>query len=177
MPGRAELAVGSGCGELGEQILVHIPPDVRRRQAGGVEGVHLVHNLAELLGGGDHKDGVVHVLRVGPLRAGAQSLQEGEHPLLDGVEHLRRRQIPEHGPLILPPVRTEDAGIGNIQHHRLLGLGVVQAVQIVNEHEVGDLLDDRQRVGQPAGPEGLPERVNFAFQFAGDHSGSAFPCL
>ena len=44
-------------------------------------------------------------------------------------------------------------------------------------HEVGDLLDDRQRVGQPAGPEGLPERVNFAFQFAGDHSGSAFPCL
>jgi hypothetical protein len=37
-------------------------------------------------------------------------------------------------------------------------------------HEVGDLLDDGQRVGQPVGPEGLPERVDLVFQFAGDHS-------
>lgn len=41
-------------------------------------------------------------------------------------------------------------------------------------HEVGDLLDDGQRVGQPVGPEGLPERVDLVFQFAGDHSWPRF---
>ena len=44
----------------------------------------------------------------------------------------------------------------------------------MDKHEISNLLDDRQRVGQPAGPKGLPECVNFIFQFTGNHNGSAF---
>ena len=40
----------------------------------------------------------------------------------------------------------------------------------MDEHQVSDLLNNGQRIGQPAGPEGLPERVDLVFQFAGDHS-------
>lgn len=170
VPGSAELAVGPSGGELGEQVLVHVPADVRSRQAGGVEGVRLVHNLTELLGRGDHEDGVAHVLGVGAVRAGAQGLQKGKNAVLDDVEHLCGGQVPEDRPHVLSPLPAENAGIGQVQHDGLLGPGVVQSVQVVDEHEVGDLLDDGQRVGQPIGPEGLPERVDLVFQFAGAHS-------
>ena len=128
MPGCAELPVGPGGGELGEQVLVYVPPDVRGRQAGGVEGVHLIYDLAELLRRGDHENGVAHILGVGAVRPGAQGFQEGKYAVLNNVEHLRGGQVPEYGPFVLPLFRAEEAGIGQIQHDGLLGTCIVQSV-------------------------------------------------
>jgi hypothetical protein len=45
----------------------------------------------------------------------------------------------------------------------------VQVVEALEEEQVGDLLDDFQRVGDAAGPEGVPEGVDFGADFAGEH--------
>ena len=45
----------------------------------------------------------------------------------------------------------------------------VQIVEAFEEQQVGDLLDDFERIGDAASPEGIPECVNFAANFAGEH--------
>jgi hypothetical protein len=45
----------------------------------------------------------------------------------------------------------------------------VQVVQPAQEEQVGDLLDHLQRVGDAAGPEGVPDLVDLALDVAGDH--------
>jgi hypothetical protein len=45
----------------------------------------------------------------------------------------------------------------------------VQVVQPAQEQEVGDLFYDFQRVGDAAGPEGVPDLVDLALDGAGDH--------
>jgi len=45
----------------------------------------------------------------------------------------------------------------------------VQVVETLEEQQAGDLLDDFERVGDAAGPEGVPEGVNFTVNFAGKH--------
>jgi hypothetical protein len=47
----------------------------------------------------------------------------------------------------------------------------VQVVQAPQEEQVGDLLDDLQRVGDAAGPEGIPDSVDLASDFTGHHVG------
>jgi len=47
----------------------------------------------------------------------------------------------------------------------------VQVVQPAQKEQVGDLLDDFQRVGDAAGPEGIPDSVDLALDFAGHHFG------
>jgi hypothetical protein len=45
----------------------------------------------------------------------------------------------------------------------------VQVVQPAQEQQVGDLLDDLQRVGDTAGPEGIPDAVDLALEVTCDH--------
>jgi len=45
----------------------------------------------------------------------------------------------------------------------------VQVIQPAQEEQVGDLLDDFERVGDAAGPEGVPDLVDLALDGAGDH--------
>ena len=45
----------------------------------------------------------------------------------------------------------------------------VEIVEPLQEKQVGDLLDDYERVGDTAGPEGIPESVDFTADFAGEH--------
>lgn len=47
----------------------------------------------------------------------------------------------------------------------------VQVVEPAQEEQVGDLLDHLDGVGDAAGPEGVPDLVDFAFEFAGEHEG------
>jgi hypothetical protein len=47
----------------------------------------------------------------------------------------------------------------------------VQVVQAADEQQVGDLLDHLQRVGDAAGPEGIPDLVDLVLDVAGDHAG------
>jgi hypothetical protein len=49
-----------------------------------------------------------------------------------------------------------------------LVLGVdLQVVEPAQKEQVGDLLDDFERIGDPAGPEGVPDAVDLAAQLAG----------
>jgi hypothetical protein len=85
-------------------------------------------------------------------------------------EHLLRRALLKSGPAQLRLRRREDrlldglAGAG--------GLALLEGLQLIeplDEQQIGELLDDRQRVGDPAGPHGVPDLVDSAFEFACDH--------
>ena len=180
MPGGAELAVHSGGGDFGQEALVDVPPHV-----GVVEllrlGVDLVHGGDDLLqhqGRGDLEDGVPHVLGVGAVLVGVEFLDKGEHQLLHHRVHLPGGEVVEPGPLELFPghgavpcldLSGKNALVGQAQHGALLGTQVVRLIQVMDEHEVGHLLHHVQGVGDAAGPEGLPEAVDFVSQFASDH--------
>ena len=45
----------------------------------------------------------------------------------------------------------------------------MQVVQAAQEEQAGDLLDDLDGVGDAAGPKGVPDLVDFAFEVAGEH--------
>lgn len=45
----------------------------------------------------------------------------------------------------------------------------LQVVQPTEKEEIGDLLDDLQGVGNAAGPEAVPDRIDLALDFTGDH--------
>ena len=47
----------------------------------------------------------------------------------------------------------------------------VQVVQPLQEQQVGNLLDDFQRVGDAARPEGVPDGVDLGADFACEHVG------
>ena len=50
----------------------------------------------------------------------------------------------------------------------------MQVVEPLDEEQVGDLLDHFQRVGDAAGPEGIPDVVDLAADFAGEHGGQRY---
>lgn len=64
----------------------------------------------------------------------------------------------------------EDAALhGFLQPGGLVFFQGVEVVQAAQEEQVGDLLDDFDRVGDAARPEGVPDLVDFAFEVAGEH--------
>ena len=186
VPGRAELAVDACRGDLREQILIHVAAGI-----GGLEGGHLlidaIHGRDDLVQHqrrGDFENGVAHVFGVGAFLITVQVLDKGEDPLLHGAVHLCRREVVEHAPFELAAVDStvpdlhllgEDARIGQTQHGGLACAEVVGVIQIVNEHQIGHLLDHIQRIRQTARPENLPEAVDFASQFACNHVLTPFP--
>ena len=58
-----------------------------------------------------------------------------------------------------------------------LELALVEVLGVVEQarkHQEGDLFDDRERVGDAAGPELGPEFIDFVFQFTCDHSAPVY---
>jgi len=52
------------------------------------------------------------------------------------------------------------------------GLALLQGLQLVqspDEQQVGNLLDDLERVGDPAGPEAVPDLVDLVADIACEH--------
>jgi hypothetical protein len=45
----------------------------------------------------------------------------------------------------------------------------MQIVEPLEKQQIGDLLDDFERIGDAARPECIPEGVNFTADFAGEH--------
>jgi hypothetical protein len=45
----------------------------------------------------------------------------------------------------------------------------VQVVQAAQKEQIGDLLNHLYGVGNAAGPEGVPDLVYLAFEFASEH--------
>ena len=168
---RAELPVLPGAGDLAEHVLVEITLGVA---VGHVDVVELVDHVGEHTSRGHHEEGVLHVMGVGGslvrLPRLAHRFDEGEHPVAHRLEHLLRRKLLETRP-------TQSVLVGG--EHRLLDrvagagglmlLTRVQLVQPLDEEQVGELLNDRERVRDAAGPHGVPDSVDLGFQLTGDH--------
>jgi len=45
----------------------------------------------------------------------------------------------------------------------------VEVVEALDEQQVGNLLDDLERVGDAAGPERIPDAVDLIAEFPGEH--------
>jgi hypothetical protein len=64
----------------------------------------------------------------------------------------------------------EDAALyGLFQPGGLVLFQRVQVVQTAQEEQIGDLLDDLERVGDAAGPECVPNAVDLVLDFTSDH--------
>jgi hypothetical protein len=61
--------------------------------------------------------------------------------------------------------------IDALERQCLAFLQRVRVVQAADEEQVGDLLDHLHRVGDAAGPEGIPDGIDLAAEFAGEHAG------
>ncbi len=89
-----------------------------------------------------------------------QRADEGKDALSHDVVHLRRRFVlelrPAQGTLFVAEDRAFDGAFGAA---RFPQGGVVQIVQPFDEGQIGDLLDDFQRVRDAARPEGVPQLV------------------
>ena len=176
---RAELPVLPGGGDLAEHVLVEVALGVA---VGHVDVVELVDHVGEHPGRGHHEEGVLHVMGVGRSLARvsrlAQRLDEGEHVVAHRLEHPLGREVLETRP-------AQSALAGG--EHRLLdrvagagGLALlarVQLVQTLDEEQVGELLDDRERVRNAARPHGVPDSVDLGLQLTGDHDSASLVSL
>ena len=169
----AELAVLAGGGDLAEHVFVEVALGVAVLHRHLVEQVH---HLGQERRGGDGEAGVLHVVGVGGAVA-AQRAQEGEDVLVHDGEHVGRGEILETRPAqVLVGAALGVVSLGkDAPLHRLFergGFVLLQRVQVVQppqEEQVGDLLDDFERVGDPPGPEGVPDAVDLIAEFTGEH--------
>ena len=181
--GGAELPVHPGGGDLGQQELVHVAPNVTVSYLSHllIDAVQCRDHLVQHQRRGDFEDGVVHILGVSTGLVPMEVFDERKHLLLHDGIHFLSWEVVEHRPLelvsrdgALPDAHflCENALVGQPKHGGLTGPEVVRLVQIVDEHEIGHLLHHVQRVGDAARPEDFPEVIDFVFQFAGYHDNS-----
>ena len=143
---------------------------------GHVDGVELVDDIGEDARGGHHEGGVLHVVAVGAAalavvcRRWPRVLMKGKAlsrtvvNISSGEVSLKRDQRR----LIL--FRREDGVLdGLLEAIGLVFLEGVELVQALDKEQVGELLDDGEGVGDAAGPERVPDAVDFGFDFASDH--------
>ena len=165
VPRGAKLAVDARRRELAEQVLVEVALGVALVERQGVDHVHRRDQEARLL---DHELRVLHVLGEG--RAALELAEVREDLVAHHREHLlRRRHVPHLTPaevLLLGPEDRLVRLLGELRPLLVPGLGHVEQPR---EHQEGDLLDHRERVGDPARPELLPQLVDVALELAGDH--------
>ena len=161
---RAELAVLPGAGDLAEHVLVEVALGVAVLHRHVVEQVD---DLGQQRRRGDGEARVLHVVGVGGVVA-AERAQEREDVLADDREHLGRREVLEARPaqvlvgaLLRVFALREDAPLDRLlQPGGLVLFQRLQVVEPAQEEQVGDLLDDLERVGDAARPEGVPDAVD-----------------
>src|SRR5438270_412716 len=91
--------------------------------------------------------------------------------LHDLVHHIRLEVLelgPAAGLLLVGVVKD---GLVDLAAQAIGGLllGRLQFVEATEEQEVGNLLNDAQRIGDPAAPEGIPYRVDLRTYLSRDH--------
>ncbi len=167
----AELAVLPGAGDFPEHVFVEIALGVA---VGHVDGVELVHDVGKDAGRGHHEGSVLHVVAVSAAAFAsdglAEVLDEGERLVAHGGEHLLGGGFLEAGPAEAFLLRGEDGFFdGFLEAVGLVFLEGVELVQALDEKQVGELLDNGEWIGDAAGPQGVPDAVDFGFDFACDH--------
>ncbi len=178
VPRGAELAVLPGAGNLAQHVLVDVALCVPVVHGDVVEHVHHFGQQARR---GNGEAGILHVVAVGRAIA-AHGAQEGKDVFAHDGEHLGRCEVLEARPPQVvvgatPSVfaRREDA----VLHRELQDEGAaffqgVGFVQAADEQQVSNLLHHLQGIGDAAGPEGVPDGVDLAAEFPGEH---VRPCL
>jgi hypothetical protein len=173
VPRRAELAVLPGAGDLAEHVLVQVALGIGVRH---VDAVELVHHVRQHARCGHHEDRVLHVVgvrRVALLLRPAvapERLDERKDFVPHRGEHLLRRGLLEPRPAQVVFVEIEDRILDRHAHTRRLVLAQrLQLVQPLDEQQVSQLLDDRQRIRDAARPHRVPDAVDLGFEFTGDH--------
>ena len=105
-----------------------------------------------------------------------ERLDEREDPVAHRLKHLLRRGLFESRPAEIVPLGGEDRILDRLAGAGSLGFFErVQLVESLDEEQVGELLDDRERIRDAAGPHRVPDAVHFGFEFAGDHDLSFNP--
>src|SRR6185437_8336113 len=123
--------------------------------------------LRQQRGGGNGEARILHVRSVGRAVA-SQGPQEGKGMLADNGVHLARFKVLE----VLPAqivVRTLQLVLacrkylplnGLLQPQRFSFFKRLQLVEPLEEEQVGNLLDDFQRIRNAAGPELVPDGID-----------------
>jgi len=171
-----ELAVDTGGGELAQQVFVDIAfyvalgqrQVVDHLQRGGEHGLVI-----------DRQIGVLHVFadmaKAFTLTALVFGTAEFREERIDLVLEVAVQLLATHVAEVLPAQQLAFRGIGEQTGEGLAGavgfaLGhVFLHVEHAGEHQVTDLLDHSQRVGDAARPEFFPELVDIVADFAGEH--------
>ena len=167
----AELAVLPGAGDFPEHVFVEVALGVA---VGHVDGIELVDDVGEHAGRGHHEGGVLHVVAVGAaaIAAGrlAEGLDERESVIAHRSEHFLGRGFFEAGPTKAILLGRKDRVLdGFLEPISLVFLEGMDFIQALDEEQVGELLDDGEGIGNAAGPQGVPDAVDFGFDFASDH--------
>ena len=159
---RAELAVCAALGDLAEQVFIDVAHDVLVVEVQAVQGVHDAHQHA---GGGHEEKRVLHIASEGGVLPGVQLVfDEGEDAVGHVLEHGLRLEMAEFAPAAILMRAVED-GVDDL-HVKGRGVGFLAKLVVVenlDEHEIGDLLDNREGIGHTARPEDVPDAVNFVF--------------
>ena len=99
-----------------------------------------------------------------------QRLDKGKHPVSHRLEQLLGGGVLEMRPAQPVLVGREDRLVDGCAGAR--GLALLQGVKLVkplDEEQIGELLDDRERIRDAAGPHRGPDAVDFGFEFACNH--------
>ena len=180
MSWRTELSVHSGCGKLGKQVLVNVATDIRRFHLChlGVQSIHGSDDLIQHQRCRDFEDRVSHIFGISAVFIAMQIFYERKYPFLNHAVHFCCRKVMEDAPFQLVPGNRPVADlylfrkntlIWKTQHGGFLCAEIIRVIQIMDEHHIGHLFNDIQRIGKPAGPEYFPNAVDFVFQFACNH--------
>src|SRR5690554_475516 len=180
---RAELAVDAGGGQFAQQVFIDIALHITLVQRQVVDHFH---------GGGKHRFvldleiGIFHVFADMPQAFQGAALFSQPVGLLgfftqfgevrvDLVFEVFVQLLAAHVAEVLPAQQLAIRGIGEQPVEGLAGavglaLGdVFLHVEHAGEHQVADLFDHGQRVGDAAGPEFFPEFVYVVTDFASEH--------
>ena len=123
---------------------------------------HSRDNLFQQLGRWNLENGISHVFGIGTLFVSIKPLDKREHLFLDDFVHFLSGIILELAPPAQLMAFIKDTVIGNPQHQAAGAFFVI--------HQVRNLFDHIQRIGNPTGPKHLPKSIHFIFQFTSNHS-------
>ena len=173
MPRGAELPVLPGARDLAEHVLVDVALGIATFQRDCVEQVD---HLGQERRRGDGEPGVPHVLAIGGTLA-TEGSEEGEDVVVHHLVHVAGRHVLEEGPaevLVRKALWVLAFGEDLPLHRLAKAAGLVlfedlKVIQAPDEEEIGDLFDHLQRVGDAAGPEGVPDLVYLRSYGACEH--------
>ena len=164
----AELTVRARGIELAQHVFVQVAKIVSVLHVVRQQLVDAGNGLFKRLGLVETEGSVLHAFRKGVIRM--HGFDERERLLADHVKHLLRRKILEPAPTdCLSFLRLREHMLSSHpQHFHVLGFELL-VIQGFHEHEIRQLHDDLDGVGDTTLPHALPDVVNLVLRRSGNH--------